>query len=94
MKVTEVKETEQGIQIKTTNKRTKKKRQIWVREVRKLRNDGNQTSILKTNYKLTLVLIGMYMFARWCQENFFKYMVHNFGLDMIISNFFTDISDT
>jgi len=34
------------------------------------------------------------MFARWCQENFFKYMMHNFGLDMIISYFFTDISDT
>ena len=34
------------------------------------------------------------MFARWCQENFFKYMVHYFRLDMIISYQKTDISDT
>lgn len=94
MQVVEVEQTGQGIQVKTTNKRTKKKRQIWVREIRKLRNDGNQTSIITTNYKLDIVLIGMYMFARWCQENFFKYMVHNFSLDMIISNFLTDINDT
>jgi len=94
MKVTEIEETTRGIQVKTINKRTKKKRQIWVREVRKLRDDGNQTSIITTNYKLTMVFIGMYMFARWCQENFFKYMIHNFGLDMIISYFFTEISDT
>ena len=94
MQVIEVEETGQGLQVKTTKKRTKKKRQIWVREVRKLRNDGNPTSILTTNYKLSVVLIGTCMFARWCQENFFKYMIHNFGLDMIISYFFTDISDT
>ena len=94
MKVTEVELSGQGLQVSTTNKRTRKKRQIWVREVRKIRDDGNQTSILTTNYKLSMVLIGVYMFARWCQENFFKYMMHNFGLDMVISNFFTGISDT
>ena len=34
------------------------------------------------------------MFARWCQENFFKYAMKYFGLDMIISYFFKDINDT
>jgi len=94
VKVMQIEETPDGLKVKTIKKRTKKKRQIWVREVRKLRQDGNQTSILTTNYKLPMLMIGVYMFARWCQENFFKYMIHNFGLDMIISNFFTDISDT
>jgi len=94
VKVMDIEQTNEGLQVKWALKRTKKKHQIWAREVRKMRNDGNQTSIITTNYKLSIVLIGTYMFARWCQENFFKYMVHNFGLDMIISNFFTDIDET
>lgn len=92
--VIEFEENEEGNKIKITKKRTKKKRQIWVREVRKIRDNGNQTSIITTNYKLSIVLIGIYMFARWCQENFFKYAMKNFGLDMIISYFLKDINDT
>jgi hypothetical protein len=92
--IIELEETEEGLQSNIKHKRTKKKRQIWVREVRKLRENGTQTSIITTNYKLSMLQVGIYMFARWCQENFFKYMVHNFGLDMIISYFFTDINDT
>ena len=87
-------QTPEGLQSRTIHKRTRKKRQLWAREVRKLNADGHQTSILTTNYKLTMQLIGVYMFARWCQENFFKYMVYEFGLDMIISYFYTDIADT
>jgi len=94
IQVIELEESAEGYTCKTTKKRTKKKRQLWVREVRKIRENGNQTSILTTNYKLPLDLIGVYMFARWCQENFFKYAMKNFGLDMIISYFQTDISDT
>ncbi len=92
--VIELEESAEGYKMKTTKKRTKKKRQIWVREVRKIRDNGNQTSIITTNYKLSLVLIGIYMFARWCQENYFKYAMKNFGLDMVISYFHTDIPDT
>ena len=92
--VTVFDENAKGDKTKTTIKRTKKKRQLWAREVRKIRGNGNQTSIITTNYKLSLVLIGVYMFARWCQENFFKYAMEHFGLDMIISYFLTDINDT
>jgi len=92
--IIQLEETENGLQTKVIHKRTKKKHQIWGREVRKQRENGSQTSIITTNYKLSTQMIGEYMFARWCQENFFKYMVHNFGLDMIISYFFTDINDT
>ena len=80
--------------IKTINKRTQKKQKMWLREVRRLTDNGHQTSIITTNYKLSLVLIGMYMFARWCQENYFKYMIKNFGLDSLISFCRTKISDT
>jgi hypothetical protein len=92
--VIEFEENTEGNKVKITKKRTKKKRQIWVREIRKIRDHGNQTSILTTNYKLSVDLIGVYMFARWCQENFFKYAMKHFGLDMIISYFFKDVNDT
>ena len=39
-------------------------------------------------------MIGLYMFARWSQENFFKYMMENFGIDTLVSYFKEKISDT
>jgi len=65
------------------NKGSKKK--IWAREIRKKKKSGHQTSIITTNYKLPIVLIGLYMFARWGQENFFKYMMQEFGIDTLVS---------
>jgi len=86
--------TEDGAKTKATRKLTQPKRKRWAREIRRLSDNGHQTSIITTNHKLSLVLIGMYMFARWCQENYFKYMIKNFGLDMFISNYRKKISDT
>jgi hypothetical protein len=85
---------EQPPTIKITHKRTKPKEQMWIREIRKLTPKGHQTSIITSNYKLDLIQIGYYMFARWNQENFFKYMIEHYGLDMLISHFLTPISDT
>jgi hypothetical protein len=87
-------ETQEGRFVRIGKKRTRPKKQLWVREVRKLRKNGQQTSILTSNYKLNIVLIGLYMFARWCQENFFKYMIKNFGFDMLISFFNEKMDDT
>jgi hypothetical protein len=87
-------QTEQGTIVKVGRKHTKKKRQLWVREIRKLTDNEHQTSIVTTNYKLSIALIGMYMFARWCQENFFKYMMQNLNIDSLISYLKTDIPDT
>ncbi len=85
---------QEKIEMKTKRKYTKKKKSIWVREVRRLSNNGHQTSIITSNYKLSILLVGLYMFARWRQENYFKYMIKHFGLDMIISNLRQTISDT
>ncbi len=74
------------------NKGSKKK--IWAREIRKQSKTGHQTSIITTNYSLPIILIGLYMFARWSQENFFKYMMHDFGIDTLVSYFKEKISDT
>ena len=55
----------------------------WVREVRKLSEGGHQTSILSTNYQADYTLLAVSMFARWSQENFYKYMRQNYGLDRL-----------
>lgn len=58
---------------------------IWVREVRRLLPDGHQTSIVATDYTSDLTRVAASMFARWCQENFFKYMQENYGIDRLVS---------
>jgi hypothetical protein len=37
---------------------------LWVREIRKLTENGHQTSILTTDYQTDLTRIGARMFAR------------------------------
>ncbi len=55
-----------------------------MREVRKKTDDSHQTSILTTNRKLSIVWIALYMFARWCQENFFKYLRQEYDIDRMM----------
>jgi hypothetical protein len=56
----------------------------WFREIRKLSDNGQQTSIITTHPTLLMELIAVKMFARWTQENFFKYMLENFEFDRMI----------
>ena len=70
------------------------KKKIWVREIRNRSASGHQTSIITTNFSFSQILIGLYMFARWSQENFFGYMMKNFGIDTLVSYLKTKISDT
>lgn len=56
---------------------------LWVREVRKLSEGGHQTSILSTNYQAGSTVLAASMFARWSQENFFKYMRQHYSLDRL-----------
>jgi hypothetical protein len=71
----------------------KPQKEIIVREIRKKTESGHQTSIITTNYMLSLTVIAFLMFSRWCQENFFKYMVESFGIDSITSYFKNCIPD-
>jgi len=57
---------------------------LWVRELRKLSESGHQTSVLSTDYRSVVTGIAAEMFARWTQENFFRYMRQNFSLDRLI----------
>ena len=69
-------------------------KEIKVREIRKKAASGHQTSIITTNHMLSIVKIAIFMFARWCQENFFKYMVESFGIDSIVSYLKNPVPDT
>ena len=54
---------------------------ISIREIRKRSEDGHQTSIITTLRKASMELLAGKMFSRWSQENFFRYMVQDYGLD-------------
>jgi len=72
----------------------KSARKVAVREIRKKSVSGHQTSIVTSNYILSIVQIGILMFSRWCQEIFFKYMVESFEIDSITSYMKTSIPVT
>jgi hypothetical protein len=67
---------------------------LWVREVRHRSPDGHQSAILSTDYRSDLSRVAAAMFARWCQENFFKYMRQHYNLDRLIEYGTEPIPDT
>lgn len=81
---------ERGVLLESTDS----KKEIWCREVRKRSKSGHQTSVITTNFTLSIVMIGVFMFTRWCQENFFKYMMEHFNIDGLVSYLKEIISDT
>jgi hypothetical protein len=57
---------------------------LWVREVRHREPSGHQTSMIATDYKRPLDQAAVALFARWCQENFFKYMGQHYHIDRLV----------
>ncbi len=57
----------------------------WLREVRRLCDNGHQTSIISTRQDLSMEEIARRMFFRWNQENYFKYMREEYSLDHLVS---------
>jgi hypothetical protein len=56
-----------------------------MREIRRLRTDGKQTAVVTTRWKTRKIELAWRMFARWRQENFFRYMREHFVLDAMAS---------
>lgn len=65
---------------------------VKLREVRKKNNDFHQTSIITTNKKLSTIFIAIKMFARWTQENFFKYLRNDYALDHIVQYLINEVN--
>ena len=67
---------------------------IWVREIRKISKSGKQLSIISTQYKKEIGPLAAEMFARWSQENFFRYMRQHFNIDALAGYSLEEVDDT
>ena len=55
------------------------------REIRSLTEKSeHQTAIITTHPSLGIALIAGRMFGRWCQENFFSYLIQDYDFDKMI----------
>ena len=72
------------VTLKLAERGTQLSNKLWVREIRKLTDSGHQTSILTTNLKAPMTALAVSLFARWSQENFFRYMREHYGLDRLV----------
>lgn len=67
---------------------------LWMREVRKLTPSGHQTSLISTAYGASGLQDCARLFSRWCQENFFRYMMEHFAIDLLSEYGTEEIPDT
>lgn len=58
-----------------------KNEKFWMREVRRLCDNGHQTSVMTTRQDIEEIFVAIRMFSRWTQENFFRYMGIEFDFD-------------
>ena len=56
---------------------------VQMREVRRVSGE-HQTSVITNNKKLSILMIALYMFSRWTQENFFKYLRQDYDFDRLL----------
>jgi hypothetical protein len=67
---------------------------LWVREIRKLGKSGHQIPVLSTDWLSKAEAIAAHMFTRWSQENFFKYMIHHYGINGLVDYSLTPVNET
>ncbi|MCP4009849.1 MAG: hypothetical protein GY726_10090 [Proteobacteria bacterium] len=83
----------QQVEIKLAERGSCLSNKLWVREIRKLTSRGHQTAIISTDYQSKAAPLALTMFARWSQENFFKYAREHYNLDRLIDYRTETISD-
>ena len=57
---------------------------LRLRQVTRLMEDGHQTPIITSRRDLAAAEVAYRMFARWRQENFFKYLREEYALDALV----------
>ena len=60
-----------------------RKNGLWVREVRKLTTSGHQVSLISSAYGQVAMTDAAALFSRWSQENFFRYMMEHYAIDLL-----------
>jgi len=71
------------VQMKLAERETRLPKGLAIREVRKQNDQGEQISIVTTNRRLEISALAASLFARWAQENFFRYMRQHYALDAL-----------
>ena len=56
---------------------------LWVREIRKLTESGHQVSLISTVFGGSALADSVRLFSRWSQENFLRYMMEHFAIDLL-----------
>jgi hypothetical protein len=56
-----------------------------LREIRRLGSSGHQTAIITTHPSIETGQVAGRMFARWSQENFFRYLIQDYDFDKMVS---------
>jgi hypothetical protein len=60
------------------------KGKLRLRQVTRLKENGHQTPILTSRRDLSAPQVAYWMFNRWRQENFFKYLREEYALDALV----------
>ena len=60
------------------------KGKLRLRQITRLAEDGHQTPILTSRRDLPAAQVAYWMFGRWRQENFFKYLREEYALDALV----------
>jgi len=60
-----------------------RKNGLWVREIRKLTISGHQVSLISTAFGESALQDSIRLFSRWSQENFFRYMMEHYAIDLL-----------
>ena len=71
------------VKMKLAERETRLPKGLAIREVRKQNDNGEQISIVTTNRRLEISALAASLFARWAQENFFRYMRQHYALDAL-----------
>jgi transposase len=61
-----------------------RRKQLRLRQVTRLGDDGHQTVIVTSRRDLPAIEVAYRMFERWRQENFFKYLREEYALDALV----------
>jgi hypothetical protein len=84
----------QAVEIKMAERRVCLSNGHWVREVRHRDERGHQTAVISTNYIDCMEKVVAALYARWCQENFFRYMIEHYSLDRLVQYGAEPLPDT
>ncbi|MFP3984385.1 MAG: putative transposase [Desulfurivibrionaceae bacterium] len=67
---------------------------LWVDEVRKMTKSGHQTSVISPGQANLKPEDCKWLFSRWSQENFFRYMMQEFAIDALSEYGTDELHDT